>query len=357
VIKERTLDELGCYLLAGATNDPSSLVDEAREAEALGIGTAFLSERFSTKELGALSGAACAVTSSLRVALATTNHNLRHPIVFASWATTLHRLSRGRFMPGIGRGIAPLQQAFGIPPITTAQMEDFVGIMRRLWQGEVIFGHDGPAGSWPVLHLDSTFREDIPMCLVAFGPDTLALGGRCFDAVVLHTFFSEETLLRATTTVRRSADEAGRDPDEVMIWSCLATVGDHLDEAVRLRKTVGRLATYLQGYGDLLVATNRWDPSVLERFRADSVVSSMPGAIDAVASDDQVEHLAELLPEEWWASAATGSPEQCAERVVRERELGADRVILHGSTPEELAPIVAAYRALDGSPGTAPEVH
>ena len=31
------------------------------------------------------------------------------------------------------------------------------------------------------------------------------------------------------------------------------------------------LATYLQGYGDLLVSTNKWDPAVLERFRADAV--------------------------------------------------------------------------------------
>ena len=145
-----TLDELGYYLLAGGPSDPSVVLEEARQGEELGLGTAFLSERFNIKELGALSGAACAVTSTMRIALATTNHNLRHPIVFASWATTLHRLSGGRFMPGIGRGIVPLQQAYGIPPITTAQMEDFVGLMRRLWHGEVIFGHDGPAGSWPM---------------------------------------------------------------------------------------------------------------------------------------------------------------------------------------------------------------
>ena len=30
-----------------------------------------------------------------------------------------------------------------------------------------------------------------------------------------------------------------------------------------------RLATYLQGDGDLMVRTNGWDPAVLERFRAD----------------------------------------------------------------------------------------
>jgi len=342
-----TLDELGYYLLAGGPSDPSVVLEEARQGEELGLGTAFLSERFSIKELGALSGAACAVTSTMRIALATTNHNLRHPIVFASWATTLHRLSGGRFMPGIGRGIAPLQQAYGIPPITTAQMEDFVGLMRRLWHGEVIFGHDGPAGSWPVLHLDASFDEDIPLCLVAFGPESLALGGRAFDAVVLHTFFSEETVQRSVAAVKRAAEEAGRDPSAIKVWSCLATVGDHLDEPLRLRKTVGRLATYLQGYGDLLVATNGWNREVLTRFRSDSVVASMSGAIDAVATDDELEYFADLLPDEWLAASATGTPERCAERVRQELVLGADRVILHGSTPNELAPVIEAYRRLD----------
>ena len=75
-------------------------------------------------------------------------------------------------------------------------MEDFAGLMRRLWHGETVIGHDGPAGRWPVLHLDPTFDEDIPLLLVAFGPQSLELGGPCFDDVVLHTFFTDETLQR-----------------------------------------------------------------------------------------------------------------------------------------------------------------
>jgi probable F420-dependent oxidoreductase len=348
----RTLDELGYYLLAGGATDPSKIVDEAVAGEALGLGTAFVSERFNLKELGALSGAACAVTSEMTIALGTTNHNLRHPIVFASWATTLHRLSGGRFMPGIGRGIEPIQQAFGIPPITTAQMEDFVGLMRRLWQGEVVFNHDGPAGSWPILHLDASFDEDIKMSLVAFGPESLALGGRAFDAVILHTFFTEETLQRSVATVKQAAERAERDPDQVRVWSCLATVEESIDEESRLRKTVGRLATYLQGYGDLLVTTNRWDPGVLERFRADETVTSIPGAIDALANIDQLEQIATLLPDDWLEPAATGSATNCAARIRREMDLGADAVIMHGASPSELDPVVAAYReAEDASAG------
>jgi alkanesulfonate monooxygenase SsuD/methylene tetrahydromethanopterin reductase-like flavin-dependent oxidoreductase (luciferase family) len=110
-------------------------------------------------------------------------------------------------------------------------------------------------------------------------------------------------------------------------------------------KSVGRLATYLQGYGDLLVATNGWDPAVLDRFRADPVVSGFLGGIDSHATTAQLEHIATLLPDEWLAPSATGTPARCADTISGQLDLGCDGVILHGATPDELEPVVAAYRA------------
>jgi probable F420-dependent oxidoreductase len=337
--------ELGFYTLAGGAQDPRELVTECRRAEELGLGAVFISERFNVKEAVTLSGAAAVASTNLRIVTGATNHNTRHPIVTASYATTMHRLTGGRFVLGIGRGIAPLFDAYGIPRITTAQMEDFAGVMRRLWHGETVIGHDGPIGSYPVLRLDPTFDEDIPLGLVAFGPNSLELAGRAFDHVILHTFFTDETLQRCVRTVKDAAERAGRDPETVTVWSCFATVGDHLPEPVRLKKTVGRLATYLQAYGDLMVETNRWDPEVLVRFRDDEVVRSFRTAIDVDATTDQLEHIATLIPDEWLAPAATGSAAACAEAVVGQFELGADAVILHGASPDELAPVVDAYAA------------
>ena len=338
------LSELGFYALAGQPKSPRDLIAEVRAGEAMGLGTAFISERYNVKEAATLSGAAGAVTERIGIATAATNHNTRHPLVTASYATTMHRLTGGRFTLGLGRGITMMQDAFGIPRITTAQLEDFAGLMRRLWHGETIMGHDGAAGSWPVLRLDPTFDENIPLLLVAFGPNSLALGGRCFDDVVLHTFFTDETTARCVATVKRAAEEAGRDPDDVRVWSCFATIGDHLDHDLRMKKTVGRLATYLQGYGDLLVRTNGWDPAALERFRADELVASFAGGFDQTATTEQLEHIATLIPDEGLAPAATGTPAQCVDAILGQRDLGCDAVILHGATPDELAPIVDAYR-------------
>jgi probable F420-dependent oxidoreductase len=339
-----TLDKLGFYTLAGAPRSPRDLIAEVADAERLGLGWAFISERLNMKEAATISGAVGAVSSRIQIATAATNHNTRHPLVTAAYATTMHRLTEGRFTLGLGRGIAPLMKALGLPPVTTAQLEDFAGLMRRLWHGETVADHDGPAGRFPFLRLDPDFDEDIPLAVTAFGPQTLALGGRAFDRVVLHTFFTDETMVRCVRTVKAAAERAGRDPDSVMVWSVLATVGDHLPEPVRLKKTVGRLGTYLQAYGDLMVSTNRWDPGVLDRFRADPVVANFAGALDDKATTEQLEHVATLIPDDWLAPAATGSPDQCAAKIRAQFELGADGVILHGAAPVDLEPIIAAYQ-------------
>ena len=40
------MNELGFYTLAGAPESPRELIDEVRQAEELGIGNVFISERF-----------------------------------------------------------------------------------------------------------------------------------------------------------------------------------------------------------------------------------------------------------------------------------------------------------------------
>jgi len=344
-LSERVLDELGFYLLAGQPETPRELLQEAEEGEALGLGTAFISERYQSKEAATLCGAAAAITERIRIATAVTNHNTRHPMVTAGFALTMHGLSGGRFVLGLGRGIVPLQKAYGIPAVTTRQLEEFAGLMRKLLGGEAVVGYDGPLGKFPFLRLGPDVAREVPLLLTAFGPNSLALGGRCFDEVVLHTFFTDETTARCVRAVKQAAEQAGRNPDDVKVWSCFATIGDHIPYERRLMKTVGRMATYLQGYGDLLALTNRWDTDVLARFRADPLVAGFQGGIDQHATTEQLEHIAELIPEAWLAPAASGSPEACVDAIHAQRALGCDGVILHGASPAELRPILDAYRA------------
>ena len=144
--------------------------------------------------------------------------------------------------------------------------------------------------------------------------------------------------------MKDAAEKAGRDPDSVRVWSCFATVGDHLPEELRLKKTVARLATYLQGYGDLMVTTNDWDPAVLQRFREDSVVTSIPGRDrpQGHARADRAHRHADSRRVAGAVGDRVGA--QCVDRIRKEFDYGADAVIMHGATPDELEPIVKAYR-------------
>ncbi|TWG96785.1 putative F420-dependent oxidoreductase [Nocardioides sp. J9] len=339
--------ELGFYGLAGHAGDPRALLDEVADAERLGLGSVFLSERFNFKDATVLAGAAAAASERIGIATAATNHNTRHLLVTATAAATLNRMTRGRFALGLGRGFDALFDVMGVPRITSAQLADAVDVLRRLWRGER-FDHDGPAGRYPYLFLmDEDVAEDVPVLMVAIGPRALTLAGGTADAVVLHTYLSDEAVARAVRRVRDGAEAAGRDPADVRVWACTAVVEDSLPHELVLRKTVGRLATYLQGYGDLLVRTNGWDPARLQAFRDDPLVAGFQGAFDADASTDDLEYLAEkVIPQQWLDCAITGSAATCARRVQEQLAgTGVDSVILHGATPRELEPVLAAYGA------------
>jgi 5,10-methylenetetrahydromethanopterin reductase len=345
-VTDNVLPELGFYALAGGSLSPRDVVAECAQAEELGLGSGFLSERLNVKEALTICGAMGAVTTELGIATGVTNISTRNPLVTAAHATTMQALTGGRYTLGFGRGINQALGRMGLAPATTAELENFARLMRRLTAGEVVTGHDGLAGSRPALAIAPRPEYPTPLLITAFGPHTLQLAARAYDAVVLHTFFSDETTRHCVEIVREECRRIGRDPAAVRIWSCYATVRDDLPGDVILKKTVGRLASYLQGYGDLLVATNGWSPEPLARFRADEVVRSVRGSIDTIATPDELAHIEKLLPPEWLAAAAFGTPHQCAVLVGKQFDLGVDGVIMHGATPEELAPVIDAYRSL-----------
>jgi len=91
------------------------------------------------------------------------------------------------------------------------------------------------------------------------------------------------------------------------------------------------------------VRTNGWDPALLARFRADPTVGGFLAAIDSTATVDQLEAIAEVVPEKWLAPAATGNARECAAAVRAQFDLGVNGVIMHGCTPSELEPVVTEY--------------
>jgi probable F420-dependent oxidoreductase len=194
-----------------------------------------------------------------------------------------------------------------------------------------------------------------PLVLAAIGPKTLALAGAHFDGVLLHPFLTPDAVARSVAIVRASAVEAGRDPASVRVYATVVTASG-LPPEEEAAVVGGRAVTYFQipGFGEQLAAANGWDTAPLKLLREHPQVSGIKGAADFVRTRDQLTDAATVLPAQWLASAAAvGAPDKCVARFRHYFAAGADELVLHGSTPDQLPAVIAALgepEAGDGRP-------
>jgi len=339
---------LGTYLLPGRVVDPTRGPSDALDAETLGLGAVWLSDRWDQKEAGAMLGAIAQATSKIRIATGITHPSTRHPLVLAGMAATLQALSGGRFILGLGRSVPMIWRAMGIRPPTTQALADLANVLRRLWAGETVSYH-GPLGDFPNLRVAHRY-EDAPPALVlaAMGPKTLAMTGEAYDGVLLHPFLTTEAVARSVKTVRDSAKRAGRDPASVRVYA-VVVAAPSLPPEHESAIVGGRAITYLQapGFGELLVGVNGWDVTVLGKLRSHPLLASLgKGLADHAFTLEQLGEVAKVLPEAWIREgAAVGNPKRCAERVREYLDAGADEIVLHGNVPSALNELIGEVRA------------
>jgi probable F420-dependent oxidoreductase len=337
---------LGSYVLPGGVPDPRPAISQAGLAEATGLGTVWIGERYDTKDLPSLAGALSQATERVRIGAAVTHTGLRHPMVLASMGQTLQALSAGRFMLGIGRSAMWRWRNYGVPAPTLSSLGDTADILRRLWAGETV-DYEGPAGRFPRLRLAQ--RPSVsppPVLLAAVGPNTLDLAGRSFDGVILHPFLAPQAVGRAVEAVRQAAAEGGRDPGALRCYATVVVAPDRSEEDTD-RAVRARAAGYFHvaGLGDALVRANGWDPADLARYRAHpTLVGLGDQQADKVLSRHELVDVSRSLPPAWLSSAsATGTAAECAGRLHEYLDAGADELVLHGTTAEHLGPLALRF--------------
>jgi 5,10-methylenetetrahydromethanopterin reductase len=137
----------------------------------------------------------------------------RHPSVAASALATLHEMSGGRALMGVGTGFSSLR-TIGLPAAKIAEVESFVDTVRRLLRKErVAFGAVEGDLAW--------LPEPVaaPIVVAASGPRMTRAAPRFADGAILHHGISDDLLARALGWLREGAAHAGRlTPFEVSVW-------------------------------------------------------------------------------------------------------------------------------------------
>jgi alkanesulfonate monooxygenase SsuD/methylene tetrahydromethanopterin reductase-like flavin-dependent oxidoreductase (luciferase family) len=137
-------------------------------------------------------------------------------------AETLSRLAGGRLILGLGGGAIVNHQAFGAfglarrsPAETVAATEEALAVVTGLLR-QPRFSHAGEHFTVAGAELQPRPAQPVPLWLGAFGPRMLDLVGRGADGWLPSLFLLPPPhAYRSLELVRRAADRAGRDPEEL----------------------------------------------------------------------------------------------------------------------------------------------
>jgi 5,10-methylenetetrahydromethanopterin reductase len=343
--------ECGFYTLPGHIFDPTQAIDEIVVGEQLGLGSVWISERFGGKSGEVISGAAAILSAKMGIASGLLqNLPLRHPIVVAGYAATMAKLTQDRFALGVGRGTDQFADSTGTPRLTFQVLEDYIGILRRLWRGETV-DYEGRLGRIRGLRLGVELERSPPIIMAAMGEKTCRWAGGLCDGVLFNSLWTPEAVARSVRAVREGAEQAGRDPSSVRIWTIQVTACE-VPEELMLSYVVRRMNTYLlfPPMFEAICKANGWDAGAATGLRsalAELDKERRAGTMGDEATTreiDDLRRMRDLYPREWlYEGNAVGSARECAQATRARFDAGADGVLFHGCHPRDLRPLLELW--------------
>lgn len=218
-----------------ALRDPlpwRDLVEVVSTAETTGYEALFLPEISGRETFSTLAGLA-AHTSRLRLATGVVTTLARGVDTTVMAAATVHELSGGRMVLGLGTGPAG--------PGALERLRRFVSLARAALAGEAVEASDGEPFR---LTLDAG-PDPVPIWIAALGPNAMRLAGEIADGVLLN-WCPPERVAFARERIREGAEAAGRDPEAVTVAVYVrACVGQEPGPTLAaLRAAAGVYASY-----------------------------------------------------------------------------------------------------------------
>jgi probable F420-dependent oxidoreductase len=162
-------------------------------------------------------------TSTMKFGHCVTNPGTREPTVLASGYATLHDISNGRMVMGIGRGDSA-RRYIGQKPVRVAEFERRCRMIKDFMNGREVEWNDKQ------LQLKWVRPElpEIPMWVAGYGPKALAVAGHVSDGVIIQ--LADPVIIQwIMDTARTAAEEAGRDPSAL---KCIVCAPSHISDDI-----------------------------------------------------------------------------------------------------------------------------
>ncbi|MFX0188599.1 MAG: LLM class flavin-dependent oxidoreductase [Candidatus Hodarchaeota archaeon] len=174
-------------------------------------------------------------TKKIHIGTGVTEPFRRNPAVLAQKFLTLDELSRGRVILGIGTGEKGNTVPYGIKwenPV--GRLEEAITIIKKLWESDKKIDYDGNV--WKLknalLRLNPFKKGKLPpIWIAARGPRMLDITGRLGDGW-LPIILKPEVYKEKLGILRKSAQKAGRDPNDITPALIVCIITDEKKEEV-----------------------------------------------------------------------------------------------------------------------------
>ena len=195
-------------------------------------------------------------TSTMKFGHCVTNPGTREPTVLASGYATLHDISDGRMVMGIGRGDSA-RRYIGQKPVRVAEFERRCQMIRDFMNGREVEWNDKQLKlAWVRPEL-----PEIPMWIAGYGPKALAVAGRVSDGVIIQ--LADPVIIKwIMDTAREAAAESGRDPSKL---KCIVGAPSHISDDIEDAREQSR-------WFPAMVSNHVMD--LIERYGDDSEIPS-----------------------------------------------------------------------------------
>lgn len=313
-------------------------VQLAQYAEKRGFESVWVCETRLVRDAVTPLAAFAMATDRIKLATGVVNNWTRSAGLMAMTLATLHELSQGRVILGIGAYWDPLAWNQGIRRRKTlTAMREYVTVVRRLLNLETVT-YEGEMVQVRDLRLDLGMGEpqtpkQVPIYIGATGPRMMELAGEIGDGIFHNFFTSVSYLRRSLERVQAGAQRAGRSIQDIDMPHMVAVaMSEDADEAY---DTARHAVTMYIGQQPHIASASGIDEELVQHIR-DTMGGWPPreGGIEAampLVGDDIVDQL-----------CAAGTPERCRDRVQEYLDAGASYPVLCPLTPN-IADIIDAF--------------
>lgn len=290
------------------------------KAEQLGFDGVWLADSHSVfRDAYALLAALSLKTTTLKLGTAVTHPVTRHPAVMANSWSTLDELSNGRGILGIGIGESAVFN-LGLRPEKLAVFEEKVNAIRALIEGQTI--------EYQGTEIKSAWSNTkVPIIMACSGPKSLQLGGKIADGVLYQVGANPDFHRYALENIRKGAEAAGRDFNELKIYSRLACSISEDREAAR---------NAVKGYCSVAAGTTY--KTVPQQYFTDSLYQQLKDFKD---NYDYAEHGSNAAGHAKWltddiidAVSVSGTPEEAIPRIQEIADMGINGFVVPFAQPD-----------------------